>query len=185
MLSPYHIVTEMKTENRSWKVKGKTYSGIIVWPDNLSQAIQLLGQKEVWAAFKLGYLEVCRKQICNLTPRRKNRKIDLSGLTPEEQEMVLELVSDFRAVNQQLQQVEKNDPPEPQPTAPTDSDETPEEAPAPALPHDDSFEADFARYLDAQHSSLPQHTETPSQQPQTTEDPPQSIRKGLLSHLFG
>jgi hypothetical protein len=175
----------MKTENKSWTVKGKVHSGTIVWPDNLDQAIKLLGTKEVWAAFKIGYLEICRKQICGLTPRRRNHKIDLSGLSPEEQEMVLELVSDFRAVNQQLQQVEKSAPPEQQSTAPSDSDETPEEAPVPTLPHDDSFEEDFAKYLAAQHSSLPQHTETAPQQPETTGDPLPSSQKGLLSRLFG
>lgn len=175
----------MKIENRSFTWKGKKHHGTIAWPDNLQEAITLLGEREVFAAFKLGYLEVCRKQICGLTRRRRNQKIDLSDLPEQDQELVVALVADLKDANQQLRLATESAQPEPQPIVPTDSVETPEEAPAPTSEHVDPFEEDFAKYLASLDSSPQQHTETPEMRPQITANPPQSSQKGLLSRLWG
>lgn len=150
----------MHTENKSFKHKGQTYTGTIVWPDHLSEALTLLGERDVWNAFKLGYLEVCRRQICGLTRRRRSQKIDLSDLPESDQELVATLIADLKRQYQSLQQAEESAPPEAPHTAPSDSGETPAEAPAPASVSADSFEADFARYLASLDFSPQQHKET-------------------------
>ena len=82
----------MKTENRSFTHKRKTYHGTIVWPDDLAEAIRLLGERDTWSAFRLGYLELCKRQICGITPRRRSQRIDLGALPPEAQDLVRELI---------------------------------------------------------------------------------------------
>jgi hypothetical protein len=139
----------MQIENKSFRLKGKEYTGTIAWPDDLAEALRLLGDREVWKAFRIGYLEVCRRQICGITPRRRNQKIDLSDLSEDDRELVLQAVSELRENYQRLQQAQRSAPLEPQPTAPSDYDETQAEAEAPASSHEQSFEEDFARYLDA------------------------------------
>lgn len=152
----------MKTENRTFRHKNNLHHGTIVWPDNLSEALTLLGEREVWNAFRIGYLEVCRKQICGLTPRRrKTHKIDLSELPETDQEMISQMISDLKEQYRQLQLEKESALLASQQTAPSDFDETPEEAPVPASESADSFDADFARYLASLDSSLPQRTGTP------------------------
>lgn len=143
----------MKTENRTFKVKGKSYSGTIVWPSNLAEALQLLGEVEMWEAFKVGYLEYCRRQICGLTPRRRKiQKIDVSDLPDHEQEAILLAVDQMRQIYQQ-QRAKENAPPVQQSKAQIDSDEKPEEVPqddeelSSASQSESSFEEDFAKYL--------------------------------------
>ena len=151
----------MRTENRSFKYRGKVYSGVIVWPNNLQEAIQLLDPADIWEAFRLGYLEHCRRQICGIPiRRRKIQKIDVSGLPPHEQEAILLAVEQMRALYQQPLQAQKSVQPESQPIAPSDSDETPEEAEDSVSSRELSFEEDFAKYSAALDSSLLQHTET-------------------------
>lgn len=151
----------MKTENRTFKHKNNLHHGTIVWPDDLSEAVTLLGRSEVWDAFKLGYLEICRRQICGLTPRRrKTHKIDLSDLPEGDQEMISQMIRDLKEQYQQLQRERESALLESQHTDQTDYDETPEAAQDPASESVDSFESDFAIYSNALGSSLPPHTET-------------------------
>jgi hypothetical protein len=185
MLLPYHIVTIMQIENKSWTIKGKKFEGVIAWPDDLNEALTLLSEREVFEAFKIGYLEICRRQICGLTRRRRSQKIDLSALSPEHQALILDVFHDLASQNRQYQPAQKNVQPLEQRITPIDSVETPEEASAPDHPHVSEFDQDFAKYL-ASLGSLPQpHTETASQQTETAEYQPQSHQKGLLSRLFG
>lgn len=149
----------MKTENRSFTHKGKTYHGTIVWPDDLAEAIRLLGERDTWSAFRLGYLELCKRQICGITTRRRSQKIDLASLPVEAQDLVRQLVDELHAQNQRHQQAERSAPLESQPITPNDSDEMPEEVQVPASSHADPFEEDLAKYLASLDSSLPQHTE--------------------------
>jgi hypothetical protein len=139
----------MQIETRSFRLKGKEYTGSIAWPDSLQEALAALGEWEVFRAFRIGYLEICRKQICGVIPRRRSQKIDLSGLSEQDQELVLQAVAELRESYQLHQQAQKSVPPEEPHTFQNDFDETPEEVPASTSPHDDSFEADFARYSSA------------------------------------
>lgn len=144
----------MKTENVSFKHKGKTISGQIAWPESLQEAIHSLEPAEVWEAFKIGYRDMCRRRILGLTrPPRRFVRIDLSLLTPEEQHALLTWKANAETFqNQQSPPVEKSAPPEPTPTDPTDFDEMPAEAQASTSPHVDTFEEDFAKYLASRSS---------------------------------
>jgi hypothetical protein len=150
----------MKTENRSFTHKRKTYHGTIVWPDDLAEAIRLLGERDTWSAFRLGYLELCKRQICGITPRRRSQRIDLGALPPEAQDLVRELIDQLHAQSLQPQPIQKSAPLESQPTTPNDFDEMPAEAEVQASSHADPFEEDFARYLASLGSSPQPHTET-------------------------
>lgn len=136
----------MQIENKSFRLKGKEYTGSIAWPESLQEAVNFLGDWEVFRAFRIGYLEICRRQICGIIPRRRSQKIDLSGLSEQDQELVLQAVAELRESYQLRQQAQKSAPLEEPQTSLSDYGETPEEVPASASPHDDSFEADFARY---------------------------------------
>lgn len=150
----------MKTENRTFRHKNNLHHGTIVWPDNLGEAMSLLGEREVWNAFRIGYLEVCRKQICGLTPRRrKNHKIDLSELPEGDQEMISQMISELKEQYRQLQLEKESVQLAAQQKAQIDYDEMPEEALAPASESADPFEADFARYLASLDSSPQQRME--------------------------
>ena len=175
----------MKTEKKEYTFKGKKHSGVIAWPEDLNEALTLLSDREVFEAFKIGYLEVCRRQICGLTRRRRSQKIDLSVLPPEHQVLILDVFEDLLSQNRQSQQVQKSVQPSEQHTAAIDSVETPEEVSAPDHPHVSEFDQDFAKYLASLGSSPQLHTETLSPQPETTEYQHQSHPKGLLERLFG
>lgn len=159
----------MRTENLTFTHKKKTYSATVVWPENLVEAFNLLGEKELWAAFKLGYLEITKRRIVNPTPRPRIRKIDLNRLTEEQAALIEHILADA----QKPQAEQKSVQPEPQQTIQTDSYETQEVVQASVLSRDSSFEEDFARYSAALDSSLPRHTETAAQPLPKVEDPRQ------------
>ena len=174
----------MKTENKEYTFKGKKHSGVIAWPEDLSEALTMLSEREVWSAFKIGYAEICKRQICGIIPRPRNRKLDVSDLAPEHQDVVLDLIASLRAENQLSQQAQKNVPPELQPISQIDSVEMQEEVSTEVSAHVGEFEQDFAKYLTSLDSSPQQHMETAQQQPETTEDPRQSSPTGLFARLF-
>jgi hypothetical protein len=160
----------MKTENFAFTHKRKKISGVVVWPETLLEAVHLLGEKEVWKAFRLGYLELVKKRMINPTPRRQIRKIDLSSLPEEYVELIDQILNEHK--------VQKNPPPLMPQTFQTDFAEKPAAEEVQSSPSDDSFEADFAKYSAALDSSLQPPTGTDETQPGTTEYPHQSIRSG-------
>lgn len=166
----------MKIEKLTVKKNGKTYAGEIAWPDDLGSAIKLLGELEVWSAFKIGYKELAKKRITNsIRPRKKWLKLDLSCVDDQTAEEIESFLRERTRVNQlhienqrrleaeaarqERQQAEETALLEAQQTAQNDYDETPEEAQAPISESADSFEQDFAKYLAALGSSPQQHTE--------------------------
>ena len=156
----------MKTENLTFTHKKKTYSATVVWPENLVEAFSLLGEKDMWTAFKVGYLEITKRRIVSPTPRPPIRKIDLSRLTDDQ----IALLESILAESPAPAAAQKNDLPAAPQTTPNDSDEKPAVAQASVLPHDSSFEEDYSKYLNALGSSLPRHTETVVPPPLRVED---------------
>lgn len=118
----------MRIEKLKIKKDGKTYEGEIVWPDGLKIAIHLLGEKEVWEAFKVGYKELAKKRITGeLTrPRRKTVKIDVASLD-DQTRLVIEEIARLQAAQPHERQALKNDEPQEPHTYPNGFDETPEE----------------------------------------------------------
>jgi hypothetical protein len=130
----------MKTENRSFTHRGKTHRGTIVWPEDLAEALKLVGDRETWAAFKIGYLELCRRRICGIIPRRRTQTIDLRELPVEAQELVRDLVQQLHDQNRLHQQAQKSVPPEEPQTSPIDYDGMPTEAEDPFFSNAPEFE---------------------------------------------
>lgn len=155
----------MKREKITVKRNGKSYSGEIVWPQDLAQAISLLGELEVWGAFRVGYRELAKRRISGLTPRQKRwARVDLSSLDDQMRVLIQALVHEQQ--NKPLPQ-EVSQPPQPsaespqpvaQQIAPSDSGETQEEALTLSPDNGDSFEQDFAKYLASLDSSPQSHT---------------------------
>lgn len=165
----------MKIEKLTVKKNGKTYAGEIAWPDDLASAIRLLGELEVWSAFKIGYKELAKKRITNsIRPRKKWLKLDLSCVDDQTAELIERLAHESAraafaheaalAAQKEQQQAEETALREAQQTIQNDYDETLEEAQAPISESADSFEQDFAKYLAALDSSPQQHTEIDSLQ---------------------
>jgi len=152
----------MKIEQLNLKKNGKSYSGEIAWPDNLSQALTLLGEREVWEAFKIGYRDLAKKRITgSIRPRRKWAKIDLASLDDQTAEMISLLISDSlaRARIEKERQAAENLRRVEQQTFQTDSAEKLEVAEAPSPESADDFETDLAKYLASLDSSPRQKTE--------------------------
>lgn len=160
----------MKTENLTFTHKKKTYSATVVWPENLVEAFNLLGEKDMWAAFKLGYLEITKRRIVSPTPRPRIRKIDLSRLTDDQIALLESILGESPAPVA----AQKNDPPAAQQTAPIDSDEKPVVAQVSVLQRETSFEEDYSKYLAALGSSPQRRTETVVPPPLRAEGLPQS-----------
>ena len=157
----------MKREKIVIKRNGKTFSGEIVWPSDLAQAIRLLGELEVWSAFRLGYKELAKRRISGLIPRRKRwAKLDLSLLDDQ-----------TLAAVQVLLQMQQNKPPhaEVSPAQPessavvqqasphtsqSDSDETPAVEAVQSSGRAGDFEEDWQKYLASLGSSSQRQTET-------------------------
>lgn len=120
----------MRIEKLTVKKDGKTYHGDVVWPDNLGVALQLLGESEVWQAFKLGYKEITKRRITGQTirPRRQVVRIDLATLD-EPTRLAIEEIAKLQAVQQAPQPSEQTPQPEPLPIAESGFDEMPEEVP--------------------------------------------------------
>lgn len=145
----------MKIEKLTVKKNGKVYSGEIAWPTDLASAVALLGEREVWESFKVGYKELAKKRISNsIRPRKRWLKLDLLSLddqTVAALSEVLSIAAESRAreafAHEQQKQVQENPLPVEQQTYPSDSYETQEEVEAPLPQSDDSFEQDFAKYL--------------------------------------
>ena len=136
----------MQTKNHTFKHKSKTFSGVIVWPESLQEALIVLPALELWEAFKIGYLELCRRRICEITQRRRTRKIDVSDLPEWEQALIQQAVLETRAKYHTPQTTPESAPLESLPTTQTDSVETQAAAQDPVSSRDLSFEEDFARY---------------------------------------
>lgn len=144
----------MQTENFSFTHKKKRYSAVIAWPENLKEALEILGDREVWKAFRLGYVELVKRRMISPTPRPRIRKIDLNSLPEDTAELLDRILSNLSE--------QKNPPPSLPQTFQSDSFEKQEEASVEASPHGDSFEADFARYS-AFLDSLPQQPKETSE----------------------
>lgn len=145
----------MKIEKLTVTRNKKTYSGDLVWPDNLSQAVALLGEFEVWEAFRVGYKELAKKRIAgSIRPRKRWLKVDLSVLDEQSGAWLAHYLETLKAQKKAEEEL-KNRPVEAQQTSPSDSDEMQEEALTQSPASDDSFEEDFAKYL-ASLDSLPQ-----------------------------
>ena len=120
----------MRIEKLTVKKDGKTYHGDIAWPDNLGIALQLLGEQEIWEAFKVGYRELAKRRITHtaIRPRRRIARIELSSLD-DQTRAVIEEIARLQAAQQLPQQAEQTPPPAPLPIDQTDSGEMPEELP--------------------------------------------------------
>lgn len=72
----------MRVEKVSFKHRGKDFSGDVGFPDDLQDAVTMLGEKEVYAAFVEGYTERQKRRI-----RKKERKrlvVTMSDLTEDQ-----------------------------------------------------------------------------------------------------
>lgn len=68
-----------------FKYRGKEHQGTIAIPQDLAQAIEILGENEVMKCFMLGYVEDQKRKI--RTKRvKKYQKIALDNLTHEQRE---------------------------------------------------------------------------------------------------
>lgn len=144
----------MKQQLISVKHRGKVLSATIVWPDDLREAVHLLGEFEVWRAFRAGYLELTKQRLIGqVTPRRKQYvKLDLSALDAQTADIVRGLAELQKPVGQVVQPSPETIPPAPSHTSQIDSAEKPTEAQDPIEKHADAFEEDFAKYLAARDS---------------------------------
>lgn len=174
----------MKREKLTVKKNKKLYSGEIVWPSDLAEAVYLLGELEVWESFRVGYLALAKKRIAGLTPRRQRwAKIDLSSLDDQTRALIQALAREQQnkplpqEASHTPQQAQESPPRVEQQTVQNDYAETQEEALTSTQSNDESFEQDLARYL-ASLGSLPQsQTVEPSGRLGSNED----LR--LLRHL--
>lgn len=145
----------MKIEKIKIKKKNKIYAGEIVWPSDLKSAIKLLGESEVWQAFKIGYKEVCKKRIMGeeIFPKRKRViKIDLDQLGDEQMRDALVALAEEQAAQIKPPPSVQSPPPEVSHTDPTDYDETLKEAEVLISASAESFEEDWSRYLASRNS---------------------------------
>lgn len=144
----------MKIEKLTVRKNGRLYSGEVAWPNNLESALALLGEKEVWEAFRVGYKELAKKRITATRPRKRWLKLDLLSLddqTLAALTQALEVAAENRArtalLHEQQRQAQESPPPAEQQTYPSDYDETQEVAEGQSSANGESFEEDFARYL--------------------------------------
>ena len=70
------------------EVKGKDgelKQGMVIMPDNLEEAVMLLGHDEVYSMFKTYYLIRAKSRVkLGSTERRKYLKIELKSLNPDQ-----------------------------------------------------------------------------------------------------
>lgn len=75
----------MELKEITFQHRGKTISGTVAIPVNLSQAFQALGEEEVFQCFVLGYLER-QKRLLRLKRVKKHVKLNLESLTLDQKE---------------------------------------------------------------------------------------------------
>lgn len=149
----------MKIEKLTVRKNGKVFTGDVVWPTGIHQAIHLLGELEVWEAFKIGYLELAKKRISGaIRPRKKWVKLDVSTLDEHARAWVFSHIENQR----RLEESAKNQKAAEQQTSRNDYAETQEEASsADQLSENDAQPAqEPPKYSDALDSSTQQQTET-------------------------
>lgn len=148
----------MKIEKLTVRKNGKVFTGDVVWPTGIHQAIHLLGELEVWEAFKIGYLQLAKKRISGaIRPRKKWLKVDLSSLDENARAWLCSHVE-----NQKAEEAARSQKAAAQQTSRNDYDETQEEASgADQLSENDGQPAqEPPKYSDALDSSTQQQTET-------------------------
>lgn len=80
----------MELKNINFQYRGKAFEGQIALPDDLNEAIETLGQSEVFSAFMIGYVEMQKKRI--RTKRQKKwAKLKLDQLTEEQKQTLKEM----------------------------------------------------------------------------------------------
>lgn len=68
-----------------FKYRGKEHQGTVAIPQDLAQAIEILGENEVMKCFMIGYIEDQKRKI--RTKRvKKYQKIALENLTQEQRD---------------------------------------------------------------------------------------------------
>jgi hypothetical protein len=84
----------MKKITMKVKVKGEHKDHTFVMPENLQEAVTILGQTSVFESFGLGYVTLQKKIAQGRKPREKRwAKIDLSALSDQEKRIAIDLLN--------------------------------------------------------------------------------------------